>query len=67
MNNTMAASNVKRLPIMISLIIGAFFTILNETSLNMPATSAIIDYFFSLPKKEISLSPSLLALKGEMC
>ncbi|MBD2866150.1 multidrug efflux MFS transporter [Paenibacillus sp. IB182363] len=59
MNSTAASSpaapvdvgNVKRLPILISLIIGAFFSILNETLLNIAFPQLVI---------ELNVSPSTL-------
>ncbi|WP_397327116.1 MDR family MFS transporter [Paenibacillus oceani] len=47
----MDVGNVKRLPILISLIIGAFFSILNETLLNIAFPQLVI---------ELNVSPSTL-------
>ncbi|AIF42872.1 MDR family MFS transporter [Virgibacillus sp. SK37] len=41
--------NVKTLPIMLSLIIGAFFAILNETLLNIALTTLMEEFHISLP------------------
>lgn len=41
--------NVKTLPIMISLIIGAFFAVLNETLLNIALTTLMQEFNISLP------------------
>lgn len=41
--------NVKTLPIMISLIIGAFFAILNETLLNIALTTLMAEFNITLP------------------
>lgn len=41
--------NVKTVPIMISLIIGAFFAVLNETLLNIALTTLMSEFHISLP------------------
>ncbi len=41
--------NVKTLPIMLSLIIGAFFAILNETLLNIALTTLMKEFGITLP------------------
>src|SRR5690625_2862781 len=41
--------NVKTLPIMISLIIGAFFAVLNETLLNIALTTLMQEFHITLP------------------
>src|SRR5690625_1184989 len=41
--------NVKTLPIMISLIIGAFFAVLNETLLNIALTTLMSEFQITLP------------------
>ena len=41
--------NVKVMPIMVSLIIGAFFAILNETLLNIALTTLMAEFAISLP------------------
>src|SRR5690625_4017979 len=41
--------NVKTLPIMISLIIGAFFAVLNETLLNIALTTLMKEFQITLP------------------
>src|SRR5690625_4495259 len=41
--------NVKTLPIMLSLIIGAFFAILNETLLNIALTTLMDQFHITLP------------------
>src|SRR5699024_12596381 len=41
--------NVKTLPIMISLIIGAFFAVLKETLLNIALTTLMQEFIISLP------------------
>lgn len=41
--------NVKTLPIMISLIIGAFFAVLNETLLNIALTTLMQEFNITLP------------------
>lgn len=41
--------NVKTLPIMISLIIGAFFAVLNETLLNIALTTLMKEFHITLP------------------
>src|SRR5699024_2085823 len=41
--------NVKTLPIMIALIIGAFFSVLNETLLNIALTTLMKEFHISLP------------------
>ncbi|RLL47014.1 DHA2 family efflux MFS transporter permease subunit [Oceanobacillus piezotolerans] len=41
--------NVKTLPIMVSLIIGAFFAILNETLLNIALTTLMEEFHVTLP------------------
>lgn len=41
--------NVKTLPIMLSLIIGAFFAVLNETLLNIALTTLMDEFDISLP------------------
>src|SRR5699024_5124759 len=41
--------NVKTLPIMLSLIIGAFFAILNETLLNIALTTLMKEFYITLP------------------
>src|SRR5690625_758298 len=41
--------NVKTLPIMLSLIIGAFFAILNETLLNIALTTLMEEFHITLP------------------
>src|SRR5699024_3733468 len=41
--------NVKTLPIMIALIIGAFFAVLNETLLNIALTTLMKEFHISLP------------------
>ncbi len=41
--------NVKTLPIMVSLIIGAFFAILNETLLNIALTTLMEEFSITLP------------------
>lgn len=41
--------NVKVLPIMLSLIIGAFFAILNETLLNISLTTLMEEFYITLP------------------
>ncbi|MBO0992843.1 MDR family MFS transporter [Bacillus sp. SD088] len=41
--------NVKTLPIMVSLIIGAFFAILNETLLNIALTTLMKEFSITLP------------------
>src|SRR5699024_9563142 len=41
--------NTKVLPIMLSLIIGAFFAILNETLLTISVRSLVKEFAFSLP------------------
>lgn len=41
--------NVKTLPIMVSLIIGAFFAVLNETLLNIAFTTLMKEFQISLP------------------
>jgi DHA2 family lincomycin resistance protein-like MFS transporter len=42
-SSTVDLGNIKKLPIMISLIIGAFFSILNETLLNIALPTLVID------------------------
>jgi DHA2 family lincomycin resistance protein-like MFS transporter len=42
-SSTIDLGNIKKLPIMISLIIGAFFSILNETLLNIALPTLVID------------------------
>lgn len=42
-SSTVELGNIKKLPIMISLIIGAFFSILNETLLNIALPTLVID------------------------
>src|SRR5690625_2611202 len=41
--------NVKTVPIMISLIIGAFFAVLNETLLNIALTTLMKEFHITLP------------------
>ena len=41
--------NVKVMPIMVSLIIGAFFAILNETLLNIALTTLMAEFAISFP------------------
>src|SRR5690625_6173912 len=41
--------SVKVLPIMLSLIIGAFFAVLNETLLNIALTTLMKEFHISLP------------------
>ncbi|MEC1715657.1 hypothetical protein [Schinkia azotoformans] len=41
--------NVKTLPIMLSLIIGAFFAVLNETLLNITLTALMHEFHITLP------------------
>src|SRR5699024_7843933 len=45
--------NVKRLPIMVSLIIGAFFDILNETLLNIALITLMEEFNVTLPTVQL--------------
>ncbi|CAM5639917.1 MFS transporter OS=Lysinibacillus sphaericus OX=1421 GN=LS41612_02765 PE=3 SV=1 [Lysinibacillus sphaericus] len=45
----LSQDNVKTLPIMLSLIIGAFFAVLNETLLNIALTTLMHEFHITLP------------------
>lgn len=54
--------NVKTLPIMISLIIGAFFAVLNETLLNIALTTLMKEFQIALPTAQWTATGFMLVM-----
>lgn len=54
--------NVKTLPIMVSLIIGAFFAVLNETLLNIALTTLMKEFHITLPTVQWSATGFMLMM-----
>src|SRR5699024_3200588 len=56
--------NVKTLPIMVSLIIGAFFAILNETLLNIALITLMEEFNVTLPTVQWMATGFMLVMRG---
>jgi MFS transporter, DHA2 family, lincomycin resistance protein len=54
--------NVKVMPIMISLIVGAFFALLNETLLNIALTTLMEEFHISLPTVQWMVTGFMLVM-----